>query len=219
LNAKFGVVGIGQQEVYDFLTHHKGKWFTSRDVSEQLNVSIGSVTMSLKKLRKTNLIKFKNTGVRNTFIYTVEPEGVTVLPPPGIIEAVKQEEERKPPKTEKILPKVVMPRRSVPLVVRREPEPAAKPAKRKAAKKAVKKAKPKKAKRVRPKRTVRKVARKTVKKAKPKKAKRVKRAAKRATRRAKRAVKKAGKKTKPKKTPEMPKRGGERGFLRRLLRR
>ena len=62
---------MGQQEVYDFLCKHKGKWFTSRQISEKLGVSIGSVTMSLKKLRKTNLIKFKNTGKRNTYIYTV----------------------------------------------------------------------------------------------------------------------------------------------------
>lgn len=62
---------MGQQEVYDFLTKNKGKWFTSRDISEQLGVSIGSVTMSLKKLRKTNLIKYKNTGKRNTYEYKV----------------------------------------------------------------------------------------------------------------------------------------------------
>lgn len=116
-----GVVRIGQQEVYDFLTQHKGKWFTSRDISEQLNVSIGSVTMSLKKLRKTNLIKYRNTGVRNTFIYTVEPEGVTVAPPPGIEEpeASPEEKPRQAAKTEKIIPKVVERRERVPLVVPR----------------------------------------------------------------------------------------------------
>ncbi len=62
---------MGQQEVYDFLTKNKGKWFTSREISEKLGVSIGSVTMSLKKLRKTNLIKYKNTGKRNTYEYKV----------------------------------------------------------------------------------------------------------------------------------------------------
>lgn len=63
---------MGQQEVYDFLRKNKNKWFTSRDISEALGVSIGSVTMSLKKLRKTNIIKFKNTGKRNTFRYKVD---------------------------------------------------------------------------------------------------------------------------------------------------
>jgi DNA-binding transcriptional regulator GbsR (MarR family) len=62
---------MGQQEVYDFLCKNKGKWFTSREISDKLKVSIGSVTMSLKKLRKTNLIKYKNTGKRNTYQYTV----------------------------------------------------------------------------------------------------------------------------------------------------
>jgi len=63
---------MGQQEVYDFLKKQKNKWFTSRDISEALGVSIGSVTMSLKKLRKTNIIKYKNTGKRNTYRYKVE---------------------------------------------------------------------------------------------------------------------------------------------------
>ena len=63
---------MGQQEVYDFLCKNRGKWFTSREISEKLKVSIGSVTMSLKKLRKTNIIKYKNTGKRNTFMYKVD---------------------------------------------------------------------------------------------------------------------------------------------------
>ncbi len=63
---------MGQQEVYDFLCKNPGRWFTSREISSALGVSIGSVTMSLKKLRKTNLIQYKNTGKRNTFIYKVD---------------------------------------------------------------------------------------------------------------------------------------------------
>jgi DNA-binding transcriptional regulator GbsR (MarR family) len=62
---------MGQQEVFAFLRDSKGKWFTSRDIAEALNISIGSVTMSLKKLRKANIIKFKNTGVRNTYKYKI----------------------------------------------------------------------------------------------------------------------------------------------------
>ncbi|MGV8168457.1 MAG: HTH domain-containing protein [Candidatus Nanoarchaeia archaeon] len=62
---------MGQQEVYDFLCKNKSKWFTSKEISEALNVSIGSVTMSLKKLRKTNIIKYKITGKRNTYSYKV----------------------------------------------------------------------------------------------------------------------------------------------------
>ena len=62
---------MGQQEVYDFLSQNKGEWYTSRQISEHLGVSIGSITMSLKKLRKTNLIEYKNTGKRNTYMYKV----------------------------------------------------------------------------------------------------------------------------------------------------
>jgi hypothetical protein len=65
---------MGQQEVYDFLMKNPDMWYTSKQISEQLIVSIGSVTMSLKKLRKTNIIKFRNTGKRNTFQYMVQSE-------------------------------------------------------------------------------------------------------------------------------------------------
>ena len=53
---------------------HPDQWYTSKQISEQLVVSIGSVTMSLKKLRKTNIIKYRNTGKRNTFQYMVQSE-------------------------------------------------------------------------------------------------------------------------------------------------
>ncbi len=52
-------LGMGQQEVYDFLKKNKRKWFTSKEIAEGLLVSIGSVTNNLKKLRKTNSIKHK----------------------------------------------------------------------------------------------------------------------------------------------------------------
>ncbi|MBT4540247.1 MAG: helix-turn-helix domain-containing protein [Candidatus Woesearchaeota archaeon] len=60
---------MGQQEVYNFLKANKGKWFTSKQISQNINVSIGSVTMSLKKLRKSQLVKYRNTGKRNEFQY------------------------------------------------------------------------------------------------------------------------------------------------------
>ena len=60
---------MGQQEVYNFLKASKGKWFTSKQISQNINVSIGSVTMSLKKLRKSQLVKYRNTGKRNEFQY------------------------------------------------------------------------------------------------------------------------------------------------------
>jgi len=62
---------MGQQEVYEFLEENKGKWFTSKEISKILGISIGSVTMSLKKLRKSGMVKYKVTGKKNTYIYTV----------------------------------------------------------------------------------------------------------------------------------------------------
>ena len=53
---------MGQQEVYDFLKAHPNEWFTSKEISEEINISIGSTTVCLKKLRKNNEIQYKAIG-------------------------------------------------------------------------------------------------------------------------------------------------------------
>jgi hypothetical protein len=55
---------MGQQEVYDFLKAHPNKWFTSKEISEGICISIGSTTVCLKKLRKYNEVQYKATGNR-----------------------------------------------------------------------------------------------------------------------------------------------------------
>ena len=60
---------MGQQEIYDFLKKNKIKWFTSRDISAGLDVSIGSVTNCLRKLRESRSVQFKESGHRNQFQY------------------------------------------------------------------------------------------------------------------------------------------------------
>ena len=44
---------MGQQEVYNFIRDNPKTWYTSKEISDAIKVSIGSVTMSLKKLRNT----------------------------------------------------------------------------------------------------------------------------------------------------------------------
>ena len=55
-------ITMGQQEVYDFLKAHPDEWFTSKEISKGINISIGSVTVCLKKLRDNNEIQFKAIG-------------------------------------------------------------------------------------------------------------------------------------------------------------
>ncbi len=55
---------MGQQDVYNYLKAHPIKWFSSKEISEGMNQSIGSVTVCLKKLRNKNEINFKPTGLR-----------------------------------------------------------------------------------------------------------------------------------------------------------
>lgn len=60
---------MGQQEIYDYLRDKRLKWFTSKEISEGLDVSIGSVTNCLKKLRNSKIIQFRETGHGNQFEY------------------------------------------------------------------------------------------------------------------------------------------------------
>ena len=61
---------MGQQEVYHFLKTHPEKWFTSREISEGINISRGAVAESLRKLRENGEIEFKGKGRRgNEFQY------------------------------------------------------------------------------------------------------------------------------------------------------
>ena len=65
---------MGQQEVYDFLKKHKGKWYTSKEIANGLKASVGSVTTCLQKLRDSSAIDFeygKGTGMsrKNAYVY------------------------------------------------------------------------------------------------------------------------------------------------------
>ena len=60
---------MGQQEIYDFLKDKKAKWMTSREISAGLDVSIGSVTNCLRKLRESRAVQFRESGHRNQFEY------------------------------------------------------------------------------------------------------------------------------------------------------
>ena len=65
---------MGQQEVYDFLKKHKGKWFTSKEIADGLRASVGSVTTCLQKLRESSDIDSeygKGIGLnrKNAYVY------------------------------------------------------------------------------------------------------------------------------------------------------
>ncbi|HJN57368.1 MAG: hypothetical protein QF436_02210 [Candidatus Woesearchaeota archaeon] len=67
---------MGQEQVYTFLKKYRNKWFTSRQITDKLNASYGSVGTSLQKLRQSNIIKYKinkaspsKAGRRGLFVY------------------------------------------------------------------------------------------------------------------------------------------------------
>lgn len=65
---------MGQQEVYDYLKKHRGRWFTSKEIAAGLNASVGSVTTSLKKLRDSSAVdsEYRHriaSSRKNAYIY------------------------------------------------------------------------------------------------------------------------------------------------------
>ena len=55
---------MGQQDVYRFLQEHPGIWFTSKEISERLSISIGAIAESLRKLRVNGEIEHRGKGSR-----------------------------------------------------------------------------------------------------------------------------------------------------------
>lgn len=59
---------MGQQDIYDYLKKNPEAEFTSKELSAELGISIGSVTMSLKKLRESQSVNYRSTK-RNMYRY------------------------------------------------------------------------------------------------------------------------------------------------------
>ncbi|MFH1591331.1 MAG: HTH domain-containing protein [archaeon] len=52
---------MSQQDVYNFLAKNQAAWFTAKEIINELMLSTGSVTNSLKRLRETEQIKYRIT--------------------------------------------------------------------------------------------------------------------------------------------------------------
>ena len=61
---------MGQAEVLEFFEIHPGEWHSSSDIRQHTGVTLSAVTMALKKLRKLDLVEYKE--IRNpqkTYLY------------------------------------------------------------------------------------------------------------------------------------------------------
>jgi DNA-binding transcriptional regulator GbsR (MarR family) len=61
---------MGQAEASDFLENHLDRWYTSKEISEEIGISRGAVSESLRKLRENEEIEYRGTGQRgNKYLY------------------------------------------------------------------------------------------------------------------------------------------------------
>ena len=72
---------MGQPEVYEFLKDRKYEWFTVKDICDATNMSNQSVSVALKKLRKSEQVVFKviktegyKGAKRGTYCYKYKSE-------------------------------------------------------------------------------------------------------------------------------------------------
>ena len=56
---------MSQQEILDFLEKNKEKMFNSKELAKELNISMSSITTNLTKLKRHNLVLFKETPIFN----------------------------------------------------------------------------------------------------------------------------------------------------------
>lgn len=62
---------MSQREVYEFLKKNKDNWFTLKEIAEGLGINSKTtpINVSLRKLRYSGLIQFKNRESRQGYIY------------------------------------------------------------------------------------------------------------------------------------------------------
>ncbi len=64
---------MGQEEVIKYLKANPNEWLTSKEISTELNISLNSVTTSLRSLREYNEVEYKRSkkiiGSRPPFVY------------------------------------------------------------------------------------------------------------------------------------------------------
>ena len=48
---------MGQAEVIEFLENHSRRWFPTKDISQNINISKGAVSGSLKRLIQQGLVE------------------------------------------------------------------------------------------------------------------------------------------------------------------
>jgi hypothetical protein len=68
---------MSQQDILNFLRKNRNKYFTSREISEAINLRHTNAIVNLYKLRKTNFITFKlldnnSKSVRYLYKYNLE---------------------------------------------------------------------------------------------------------------------------------------------------
>ena len=62
---------MGQGEVIEFLKANSNEWFTPKEISQRIDISYTSVTVSLKRMRLKDEVEYKisRIGTRDQYYY------------------------------------------------------------------------------------------------------------------------------------------------------
>jgi len=51
---------MGIYDILDYLNNHPNKWYTTLEISKAMQITPGTISVTLKRLRKTNFINYRN---------------------------------------------------------------------------------------------------------------------------------------------------------------
>lgn len=62
---------MGQSEIIEFLNQNKGKKYSTRELAGDMGVSVGTICVTMRRLRHHKLVKFEHEtkGTRKYFVY------------------------------------------------------------------------------------------------------------------------------------------------------
>ncbi len=71
------MIKISQAEVLEFLEKNQDEWFTSKQLSEKLDITPGSCTSNITKLVRHRLIRRRESGKRYCYEYRYKDKNNT----------------------------------------------------------------------------------------------------------------------------------------------
>ena len=82
---------MSQREVQIFLEKNKGEWFTAKQISEKIGITLGSCQNNIKRLRKHGIIEVREAAKRYTYEYSYLHQDPMINRKPNLPREIEEE--------------------------------------------------------------------------------------------------------------------------------